>query len=146
MTLYFEDLVVGQRFVSHDLAIDAAMIKEYAAKYDPQPFHLDEAAAANSIFAGLAASGWHTASLTMRLLVDTLPFAGGFIGSGLDELRWPFPVRPGDRLHVEAEVTELRPSNSRPTQGWAKMTCTTLTDAGKAVLVIKPNLIVPRRA
>src|SRR5262249_26383515 len=108
---YLDDFTVGQRFVSVRLSVDADQIKAFAAQFDPQPFHLDDDAARNSIFGGLAASGWHTAALTMRLLVDSeFRPAGGIIGAGFEEMRWPKPVRPGDELRVESEVLDIRPS------------------------------------
>ena len=112
---YLEDFVVGQTFGSGRLRIDAERALAFAAEFDPQPFHLDESAARRSIFGGLTASGWHTAAVTMRLLVETeLKPAGGLIGAGLDGCRRPRPVRPGDELRVECEVIEVRPSKSRP--------------------------------
>src|SRR5689334_11302601 len=112
--LYFEDFSAGQTFRSREHRVTADEIKTFAAQYDPQPFHLDEGAAAQSFFRGLAASGWHTAAMTMRLLVESgLPIAGGIIGAGGDEIRWPHPVRPGDTLQVESEIVETRPSASR---------------------------------
>ncbi|MCX7354499.1 MAG: MaoC family dehydratase [Alphaproteobacteria bacterium] len=146
VVLYLEDFAPGQIYRSGTVTVDATSIKRYAAEYDPQPFHLDEAAADKSFFQGLAASGWHTASLTMRLLVDSeLTPAGGIVGAGLDEFRWPRPVRPGDTLRVESEVLEVRPSKSRPQQGLVKMRVTTLNQNGEPVLVMVPNLVVPRR-
>lgn len=141
---YLEDYAVGQTFGSGRLRIDAARIKAFAAEFDPQPFHLDERAAGDTIFRGLAASGWHTAALTMRLLVEgELKPVGGIIGAGSDEFRWPRPVRPGDELHLE--VLEVRPSKSRPEQGLIKVRTTTLNQAGEPVQVLVANLIVPRR-
>ena len=143
---YLEDFSVGQKYVSGRLRVDADRIKAFAAEFDPQPFHLDEIAARNSMFQGLAASGWHTAAVTMRLLVDgELKPAGGIIGAGFDEFRWPRPVRPGDELHVESEILEVRPSQSRPKQGMIKVRTTTLNQAGEAVQVFVGNLVVPRR-
>ncbi|MHB1219659.1 MAG: MaoC family dehydratase [Alphaproteobacteria bacterium] len=143
---YLEDFAPGQIYRSGSVTVDVASIKRYAAEYDPQPFHLDEAAADASFFRGLSASGWHTASLTMRLLVDgELRPAGGIVGAGLDEFRWPRPVRPGDVLRAECEVLEVRPSKSRPDQGLVKIRVTTLNQNGEAVLVMVPNLVVPRR-
>src|SRR5262249_20315750 len=108
--LYLDDLTVGHRFVSGTHVIDEAEIKAFAKKFDPQPFHLANAAAKSTMFAGLAASGWHTAAITMRLLVDAgLPLAGGIVGAG-GTLEWPSPVRPGDTLQVESEVLEIKPS------------------------------------
>src|SRR3954468_21783068 len=103
--LYLDDLHPGQRFTSETYTIDAAKIKQYAAEFDPQPFHLDEAAADASVFRDLAASGWHTAPVTMRLLTGSLPLAGGIVGGG-GEIAWPQPTRPGDVLHVESEVVD----------------------------------------
>jgi acyl dehydratase len=143
--LYFEDFSVGQKFHSGALSVDTPAIKSFAAQFDPQPFHLDETAAQATLFRGLAASGFHTAALTMRLLVDGgAPIAGGIIGAGLDDLRWPRPVRPGDTLHTESEVLELRASRSRP-EGFIKMRTTTLNQNDEPVQVMVANLLVPRR-
>ncbi len=143
---YLEDFAVGQKFGSGRLRIDEERIKSFAREFDPQPFHLDEAAARHSIFQGLAASGWHTAALTMRLLVEgELKPAGGIIGAGFEEFRWPRPVRPGDELHLESEVLEVRPSKSRPTQGLVKVRTTTLNQNGEAVQINVGTLVVPRR-
>ena len=144
--LYLEDFVVGQIFRSASLRVEEADIKAFAVQFDPQPFHLDDVAAKATLFGGLAASGWHTAALTMRLLVDGgAPIAGGIIGAGLDELRWPRPVRPGDTLHTESEVLEMRDSRSRPKEGFVKMRTTTLNQNGEPVQVMVANLLVPRR-
>ena len=114
--LYFEDFAAGQVFASGRLRIDGEQIKAFAAQFDPQPYHLDEEAAAKSVFRGLAASGWHTAAITMRLLVEgEFRPAGGILGVGFEELSWPRPVRPGDELHATSEVLEVRPSKSPPT-------------------------------
>jgi acyl dehydratase len=143
---YLEDFAVGQTYRSGRLAVDRERIKRFAAEFDPQPFHLDEEAARRSILGGLAASGWHTAALTMRLLVESeLKPAGGIVGAGFDELRWPRPVRPGDELQVESEVLEVRPSKSRPEQGMIKVRTTTKNQNGEAVQVSVGNLVVPRR-
>jgi acyl dehydratase len=143
---YLDDLWVGQRFRSGSLTVEAADIKAFAARYDPQPFHLDEAEAEASLFRGLVASGWHTAALTMRLLVDGggAPIAGGVIGAG-GELAWPRPTRPGDVLTVETEVLKVTPSKSRPDRGVATLRSETRNQAGEAVQVFTMNLIVPRR-
>src|SRR5437879_11813557 len=115
---FLEDFAVGQTFRSGRVRIDMERIKTFGAEFDPQPFHLDEAAARDSIFRGLAASGWHTAALTMRLLVESdLKPAGGIVGAGFDEFRWPRPVRPGDELHLESEVLEVRAAKWRPDPG-----------------------------
>jgi acyl dehydratase len=143
---YLEDFAVGQTLRSGHIRIDADRIKRFAAEFDPQPFHLDESAAVHSIFRGLAASGWHTAAITMKLLVgsDFHP-AGGIIGAGFDELRWPRPVRPGDELRVESEVLAVRISKSRPDQGVIKVRTTTLNQHDEPVQVSLGNLIVPCR-
>ena len=118
---YLEDFAVGQRYGSSRIRVDEARIKSFAGEFDPQPYHLDDDAARRSVFGGLAASGWHTAALTMRLLVEgELKPAGGILGLGFEEFRWPRPVRPGDELTVESEVLEVRPSTSRPDQGVIK--------------------------
>jgi acyl dehydratase len=144
--LYLEDFHAGQIFRSGRMQIDGERIKTFASEFDPQPFHLDEEAARSTIFGGLAASGWHTAACTMRLLVESefLP-AGGLVGAGFDELRWPRPVRPGDVLHVESEILEVRPSNTRPSQGMVKVRSTTINQNGEPVQVFVGNLVVPRR-
>ena len=143
---YLEDFAAGQTYGSGRLRIDKERIKTFAAEFDPQPFHLDEEAARDTIFRGLAASGWHTAALTMRLLVESeLKPAGGIVGAGFDEFRWPRPVRPGDELRVESEVLEVRPSKSRPEQGLIKVKTTTLNQNDEPVQVSVGNLIVPRR-
>jgi len=143
---YLEDFSPGQKFASGRLCVERERIKSFAAEFDPQPFHLDEDAARNSLFGGLAASGWHTAALTMRLLVESdLKPAGGILGAGFDEFRWPRPVRPGDELHLESEVLEVRASKSRPDQGVIKVKTTTLNQNDEAVQISIGNLIVPRR-
>jgi len=143
---YLEDFHAGQKFGSGTLRVDAARVKSFAAEFDPQPFHLDDAAARGTIFRGLAASGWHTAAMTMRLLVESeLKPAGGIIGAGFDEFKWPRPVRPGDELHLEIEILETRPSKSRPDQGMVKVKTTTLNQNGEPVQVSVGNLVVPRR-
>jgi len=143
---YLEDFSVGQKFGSGRLQIDEGRIKSFAREFDPQPFHLDDEAARDSIFRGLAASGWHTAALTMRLLVESeLKPAGGIVGAGFDEFRWPRPVRPGDELHLESEVLEVRPSKSRPDQGMIKVRTTTMNQNDEVVQVSVGNLMVPRR-
>jgi acyl dehydratase len=144
---YLEDYTVGQKFGSPSMLVDAQSIKAFAAEFDPQPFHLDEAAAEGTFFRGLAASGWHTAAMTMRLLVEgELKPAGGIIGAGLDEFRWPKPVRPGDELRTESEILEVRPSKSRADQGLIKVRNTTFNQNNEPVLTQVVNLIVRRRA
>jgi acyl dehydratase len=143
---FFEDFKVGDRFHSGTVLVTAERIKSFAAEFDPQPFHLDEEAAKSSLLAGLAASGWHTAAVTMRLIVDSdLKPAGGTIGAGGGELRWPRPVRPGDVLHVEGEVLQTRPSRSRPELGIVKIRSTTYNQNGEPVQISAPVLMVRRR-
>jgi acyl dehydratase len=143
---YLDDFAVGQTFGSGRMRVDEDRIKTFAAEFDPQPFHLDAEAARKSLFGGLAASGWHTAALTMRLLVESeIKPVGGIVGAGFDEFRWPRPVRPGDELRVESEVLEVRPSKSRPEQGIIKVRTTTLNQNGEAVQIFVGNLVVPRR-
>ena len=145
--LYFEDLAVGQTFGTGNVKVEPEEVKAFAAEFDPQPFHLDEGAARESPFGGLVASGWHTAALTMRLLVGgELRVVGGLIGMGVEELSWPRPVRPGDVLRVESEVLGLRPSNSKPDRGIVRVRNTTLNQDGQAVMVAVVNMVVPRRS
>jgi len=143
---YLEDYIVAQTFGSGRLRVDKDRIKTFAAEFDPQPFHLDEVAARETIFRGLVASGWHTAAMTMRLLVESeFKPAGGLIGAGFDELRWPRPVRAGDELRTESEILEVRRSRSRPDQGLIKVRTTTLNQNNEAVQVSVGNLLVPLR-
>jgi acyl dehydratase len=137
---------VGQTFGSGVLRVEADRIKAFAAEFDPQPFRLDERTARDSVFRGLAASGWHTAAMTMRVLVESEPRpAGGIVGAGFDEFRWPRPVRPGDELHLESEILEVRPSRSRPEQGLVKVRTTTFNQRGEPVQILVVNLFMPRR-
>ena len=143
---YLEDFAVGQVYRTGRLRMESQRIKSFAAEFDPQPYHLDEAAAQSSFFAGLAASGWHTAAVTMRLLVEgELKPAGGIIGLGFEEFRWPRAVRPGDELRVESEVLEVRPSRSLADRGLVKLRNTTLNQKGEAVQITVGSLLVPRR-
>ncbi len=143
--LYLEDLRVGQRFISAEAGIDPESIRAFAAQWDPQPFHLDDEAATATLFGGLAASGWHTAALSMRLLVTSgLPLAGGIIGSG-GELLWEKPVRPGDTLRVECEILDITPSRSRPDRGMVRVRCLTLNQNDETVQSFTPRLVVTRR-
>ncbi len=133
---HFEDFVVGQVFDSGRLRVDKDAIVAFAREFDPQPYHLDEEAARNLVFGGLVASGWHTAALTMRLLVDSeFRPAGGILGVGFDELSWPRPVRPGDELRVRSEVLEVQPSKSRPDRGMIITRNTTFNHNNEAVQV-----------
>jgi len=143
---YLEDFAVGQIFTTGRLRIDKEQIFAFAQQFDPQPFHIDEQAARNSPFQGLAASGWHTAALTMRLLVDgELKPAGGILGVGFDELSWPRAVRPGDELRAASEIVEVRPSKSRPDRGMIRVRTTTLNQNDETVMMFTGNLLVPRR-
>ena len=142
---HFEDLHVGQRFSSGTHALDEAQIKSFARQFDPQPFHVDDDQARDTLFGGLAASGWHTAAITMRLMVGGVPLAGGIIGAG-GEINWPKPTRPGDILHVESEIVEITPSRSRPDRGMVTVRSETLNQRGETVQVLTAKLIVPRRA
>ncbi len=140
------DLAVGQTFGTGNVTVETEAIEAFAAEFDPQPFHLDEDAARASFFGGLVASGWHTAALSMRLLVGgELRVVGGLIGLGVEELRWPRPVRPGDVLRVESEVLGLRPSKSQPDRGIARVRNTTLNQDDQPVMIQFVNMIVPRR-
>jgi acyl dehydratase len=142
--LWLEDLSVGQEFLSGTHKLTADEIKEFAGRYDPQPFHTDEAAARNTMFGGLAASGWHTAAVTMKLSVQSFPLASGIIGSG-GELRWPWPVRPGDTLQVTSEILEIIPSQSKPDRGMVRVKLTTTNQNGEVVQTFSPKLVVFRR-
>jgi acyl dehydratase len=142
---HLEDLSVGQRFTSGTFRVDADQIKAFAEQFDPQPFHLDEDTAKDSLFGGLAASGWHTAAITMRLLHDGgAPIAGGVIGAG-GEIEWPNPTRPDDILTVESEVMEVRPSTSRPDRGLVFLRSETRNQHGQPVQISTMRLVVPRR-
>lgn len=143
--LYLDDIQVGQRFRSGSHTLAAADIQAFAAQFDPQPFHLDPGAAAQSLFGGLAASGWHTAAITMRLLVDGgAPIAGGIIGAG-GEINWPMPTRPGDVLVVETEVIEVRPSRTKPDRGMVTIRAETKNQDERVVQTLLAKLVVPRR-
>ena len=144
--LYLEDYFVGQIFRHGSVTVDAEAIKAFAREFDPQPFHTDEDAARDTFFKGLAASGWHTAALTMRLFVESgLKPVGGLVGAGVDELRWPRAVRPGDVLRVEVEVLDVRVSNSRPTHGVVKARAVTFNQNDEPVQIETTSLFVPRR-
>src|SRR5215470_4309442 len=144
--VYFDDLKAGDRFQSETFAVPAKEIIEFAEKFDPQKFHLNAKSAERSIFKGLVASGWHTAAMTMRLFVKTLNFAEGAIGLGVDELRWPNEVRPGDVLTVETEILEARPSRSRPEHGIIRLCNVTTNQRGEVVQTMLASAMVPRRA
>ncbi|HXM45468.1 MAG TPA: MaoC family dehydratase [Bryobacteraceae bacterium] len=144
--LYLEDLHVGQRFKSGAYRIDEDGIRTFAEEFDPQPFHLDDAAAQGTIFGGLAASGWHTAAITMRLMVTGgVPLAAGIIGVG-GEIAWPRPTRAGDTLRVESEIVEIIPSRSKPNQALVKVRSTTLNQDGEPVQVFTGKILAFKRA
>jgi len=143
--LYLEDLKAGDRFSSASHRMETAEIKKFASEFDPQPFHLDEAAARDSLFGGLVASGWHTAAIAMRLMVDGgLPIAGGIIGTGAN-MRWRSPVRAGDELHVVCEILEVMPSGSKTFRGSVRIACSTLNQRGEAVATAEMRVMVSRR-
>jgi acyl dehydratase len=143
--LYLEDFAVGQRFTTATHALDAGQIKAFAASFDPQPFHTDEVAAQDSFFHGLAASGWHTASITMSLLVKSgMTIAGGLIGAG-GEISWPRPTRPGDVLQVESEVLAVTPSRSKPDRGLITLKSETKNQKGEVVQILTSKMLVWRR-
>jgi acyl dehydratase len=145
MIEWFDDLKLGMRFKSGDVTVTREDIKRFAAEFDPQPFHLDEAAALKTAFKGLAASGWHTAAIAMKLAISVRPFGPHpLLGAGVDDLRWMMPVRPGDTLHLEGEVVELVPSRSKP-QGVVRIKWTAYNQNGEAVYTFNPIGIVPRR-
>ena len=141
---YLDDVKAGDRFLSVKHTIDEAQIKSFAAQFDPQPFHLDDEAAKATLFGGLAASGWHTAAITMRLLVESLPLAGGIIGGG-GEITWPKPTRPGDVLQLESEVVSVTPSRSRPDRGMVVVRYETRNQQGDVLQLSVFKLVVPRR-
>jgi acyl dehydratase len=143
--LYLDDLQIGQSFVSGTHVVDEEQIKAFAHQFDPQPFHLDNEAARDSLLSGLAASGWHTAAITMRLFVESgLPLVGGILGAG-GEIDWPNPTRPGDSLKVESEILDIRPSRSKPDRGVAVVRSLTRNQRDEVVQRLTAKLIVPRR-
>ncbi|MEK6261787.1 MAG: MaoC family dehydratase [Planctomycetota bacterium] len=143
--LYLDDLQEGQRFLSGTHQVDEDQITAFARQFDPQSFHLDAESAKGSLFGGLVASGWHTAAISMRLLVENgLPIVGGLVGAGA-EITWPNPTRPGAILRVETEIIEVRPSRSRPDRGVATIRSETRNQNGEIVQVLIAKLIVPRR-
>jgi acyl dehydratase len=141
---FLEDLAPGQRFLSRTEPLTAEAITAFGALYDPQPFHTDPDAAAATFFNGLTASGFHTAAITMRLVVETFPVAGGLIGAG-GEIAWPAPARPGDALQAEIEILDIAPSRSRPDRGSAFLSITTRNQAGTVLQTFKPRVLLFRR-
>jgi len=142
---YFEDLKTGARFKSETYQVSEEQIVFFAREFDPQPFHLDAAVARQTIFKDLIASGWHTAAITMRLFVRTLNFAEGAIGLGVDELRWPTAVKPGDVLQVETEIVDLRESRSKPSHGIVRIRNVTTNQRGEIVQTMTASALVLRR-
>jgi acyl dehydratase len=144
---YLEDLHAGDRFESDTFRVTEEAITQFARDFDPQPFHLDVNAAEQSVFKGLAASGWHTAAMTMRLFVTGgLKLAGGSVGLGVDELRWPRPVRPGDTLRLQTEIMEVRPSRSKPDRGIIRIRNVTTNQRGEVVQTFLASVLVRRRS
>jgi len=144
--LYLEDFAVGQVYASGPRRVGLDDILRFATEFDPQPYHLDDEAARETAFKGLAASGWHTAAITMRMMVDgEFKPADGILGVGFDDLSWPRPVRPGDELHAKSEILEVRPSKSRPDRGMIKVRTTTYNQNDEPVQFFTGNLLVPRR-
>lgn len=142
--LYLEDIAVGRRFSTGSHVLNEAQIMSFAEQFDPQPFHLDPEAAEGTFFGGLVASGWHTAAITMRLLVTSgIPLAGGIIGAG-GSIKWPNPTRAGDILSVHGEVTEVRSSRSRPNLGMVTISAETRNQSGDVLQMLTATLIVPR--
>jgi acyl dehydratase/ribonuclease HI len=144
-TLYLEDLHVGQQFSAGTYRMEEGRMKAFAAEFDPQPFHLDDAAGRQSVFRGLAASGWHTAAATMRLIVSALPLASGSVGLG-GEIAWPRPTRPGDTLHLEAEILAIAPSRSKPDRGVITARCTTFNQKDEPVQILTTKILVFKRS
>src|SRR3989442_13312759 len=142
---YFDDLTQGDRIKSATYEVTEEQIISFAREFDPQPFHLDAAVADQTMFKGLIASGWHTAAITMRLFVQTLNFSEGAIGLGVDELRWPNAVRPGDGLQVETEIIDLRPSRSKPNYGIIRLRNVTKNQRGEIVQTMTASAMVPKR-
>jgi acyl dehydratase len=142
---YFDDLKVGDRFKSAPLKVTGKQVIAFAHKFDPQMFHLNRRSAERTMFEGLIASGWHTAGMTMRLFVQTLNFAQGAIGLGVDKLRWPNVVRPGDVLTVETKILHLRRSRSKPKYGIIRLRNVTTNQRGETVQTMLASAMVPRR-
>jgi acyl dehydratase len=143
---YLEDLHVGDRFESSSFEVTEKGIVDFANDFDPQPFHLDLDVAKRSVFQGLAASGWHTAAMSMRLFVTgDLRFAGGTVGLSVDELKWPLPVRPGDTLRLRTEIVEMRPSRSKPDRGIVRLYIVTTNQNGEVVQTFLTSVLVRRR-
>ena len=146
MSRTFDDFPAGTRLVSTRLSISAEAIVDFARQFDPQVFHLDEGLAEKTLFGGLAASGWHTAAVSMRLFIETMKVPGGIVGMGVDELKWPNPVRPGDELYVEIEILEARRSKSRSGYGIIRVHNVTKNQRGEVVQSFMANAMLPARS
>lgn len=146
MTLSYEDLKVGMRFASCELTVTTDDLIEFARTFDPQPAHLDPVAAKTTFFGEHVASGWHTCAVTMRLMFESLHLDGGIVGGGVDELRWPNALRPGDTIHLESEVVEMRILKSRPGKGLVRFRVVTINQRGEIVQTMLPNLFVSLKA
>src|SRR5207253_8555179 len=142
---YFDDLTQGDRFKSATYEVSEEQIISFAREFDPQQFHLDQTVARQTMFKELIASGWHTAAITMRLFVQTLKFAEGAIGLGVDELRWPAAVKPGDELQVETEIVDLRESRSKPSHGIVRIRNVTTNQRGEVVQTMTASALVLRK-
>lgn len=142
--IYLEDVSIGAEYRSETHLVERDQVFSFARQFDPQPFHLDADAADKSLFQGLAASGWHTAALTMRLLVDSVPLANGLIGAGAD-LSWPRPTRPGDTLQVVSKVLEIAPSRSKSDRGIVTVECLTMNQHGEVCQRMVSKLVVMRK-
>jgi acyl dehydratase len=142
--LFLDNLAVGDEFTSEEYTVDASQIREFAKQFDPQPFHLDEDAANESFFGGLVASGWHTGAITMRLLVRSVPLAGGLIGVGT-EITWPRSTRPGDVLHVVSTVINISPSKSKPDRGIVTVQSDTVNQRGELCQRSVAKLLIFRK-
>jgi acyl dehydratase len=144
---YLEDLAPGRVFTSQArVVVEADAIKRFAGEFDPQPWHLNETIARSTFFKELVASGWHTTALTMQLIIQTLPLSEGIIGSGVDELRWPRPVRPGDTLRLHCEIIDVQESKLRPSLGTVRVRMTTLNQDDQPVQTMVANLLAFRRS
>jgi acyl dehydratase len=144
--MFYEDLGVGQVYRTDSIEVTREEMLTFAGRYDPQPFHLEDDAGSRSVFGGMAASGWLTASLTMRLMIlSNFRFANGVVGLGVESLRWPRPVFAGDRITAAIEVTAMRRSESKPQHGVVKFVTTTTNQRGEVVQVKTSNVLVPRR-
>ncbi|MEO5693621.1 MAG: MaoC family dehydratase [Usitatibacter sp.] len=143
--MHYEDFTVGMKFRSRDLHVTQEAVITFAREFDPQPFHTDPGAAMKSFFGAHVASGWHTCALTMRLFTESVPAKDGIVGGGVDELRWPNVLKPGDTIHLESEVLEMRTLKSRSDVGLVKVRVVTLNQDGKVVQSMMPSLFVPRR-